>query len=474
VTSSDRARPLHLTDVTIVDTVDGSSADHRDIRIEDGRISEITATGGPVASTARRVDGAGRFVIPGFVDMHAHTLDRTDPDPIARLMLTFGVTGYRQMSGHDALLNQRAAGMLSFPTDGAAPVSLSGPLLTPMNAGTAAAARAEIRRQKAEGADFLKIVGVTPDIFTAAQETADEVGLPIACHLPTGVDVRDASRLGIGTVEHLGAGVDIPVACSSEEAELRTRVRPRNVHLPAVKIPFLEQIMGHVLARIVINPSQSTTPDQLIVMQRAIDTFDEAKARALAGQFAADGTWHCPTLIRMKAQQLCDAPAFRDDPDLRFVTRRTREKWNSAGRKFEKFTSVQRATFAALYDLQKRLVGLFDKEGVSLLAGSDTVGAAWVVAGASLHDEFDELSAAGLSPLRVLQTATRDPARFLGASDGGRLAEGSRSDLVLLDRDPVADSRNLHGLAGVIRADHYASREDLDRTQRELAAVGVD
>ncbi len=51
-----------------------------------------------------------------------------------------------------------------------------------------------------------------------------------------------------------------------------------------------------------------------------------------------------------------------------------------------------------------------------MLAGSDTVGAAWVVLGFSLHREFHELARAGLSPLRILQMTTLDAAEFLGTT----------------------------------------------------------
>src|ERR1041384_6420437 len=87
-----------LADVTVVDPRDGSAIAHQDVRIAGGRVAGIGATAGldrdPVT-----VDGRDRFVVPGFTDMHAHPLNLDDPSHELGLMLAFGITGYRQMSG---------------------------------------------------------------------------------------------------------------------------------------------------------------------------------------------------------------------------------------------------------------------------------------------------------------------------------------------------------------------------------------
>jgi imidazolonepropionase-like amidohydrolase len=177
------------------------------------------------------------------------------------------------------------------------------------------------------------------------------------------------------------------------------------------------------------------------------------KARALGRRFAAAGTWQCPTLIRLRTQQMCDSADFRDDPDLRFVSARSARAWEDAARAFARFSAADHVTFAALYRRQLELVRLFAAEGVPLLAGTDCVGAAWVIPGPSLHREFDELAEAGLDPLAVLQTTTLNPARFLGLADElGTVEPGRAADLVLLDADPIADVENLHRVSGVVRA----------------------
>ncbi|MEV7630314.1 amidohydrolase family protein [Actinoplanes sp. NPDC089786] len=449
----------HLADVAVVDPRDGSITPHQDIHFSAGRIASIGSTASPGG-------GRTRFVVPGFVDMHAHPLNLADPTPALRLMLSFGITGYRQMSGTPALLRNRPAADSRSPGLLATP----GSVLTPINAGTPAQAAAEVRRQAAAGADFIKVAVATPVVYAAIQAEADRAGLPVVGHLPTGIDVREARYRSI---EHLGPGLGLLAGCSDHEDHLRTATAGAPLKAPPFPIPFAGRIAEILIRRIVLNPTQLTTPAMLDSTREAIDTFTEDKARALARHFAATETWNCPTLIRVKAQQLCADPVFPSDPDLRYATAKERKAWTAAAKAFRrKFDESQRAVFAEQFALQLRMVKILDEEGAPLLAGTDAVGAAWVVPGASLHDEFDLLSEAGLTPLRILQTATVDPARFLHREDvSGTVDPGKEADLVLLSADPTAAATNLHQLIGVIRAGRHYSTDDLNPLRNSNTAA---
>jgi imidazolonepropionase-like amidohydrolase len=474
--STASARPIVLTDVTVVDTRDGARTPHQDVRVVDGRIAAIGVTGA-APDGAEVVEGAGRFLVPGYVDMHGHALNAPEPGPALELMLVHGITGFRQMSGTPDLLRRRREGILGLPERSPALLALPGEVLLPTNAATAGAAVAEIARQAADGVDFIKVGLVTPEVFGVAQREAARHGLPIVGHLPAGIDVRVASRAGMRSIEHLGPGVGILSACSTDEPEVRAAALAEPaVRIPSIRLPFLSRIMARVFAGIVVNPLQRAKPAAIANLRRAAATFDEDKVRALARQFATDGTWQCPTLIRVRTQEMCDSADFRDDPDLRYMSARTTAAWEKAARAFARFSVRDHVTFAAVYRRQLDLVRIFDEERVPLLAGSDCVGAAWVIPGSSLHREFDELAAAGLAPLTVLQTATLNPARFLGREDEhGTVEPGRAADLVLLDADPTADVQNLHRVSGVVRAGKHYSAADLDALKAAIAAgPGVD
>ena len=125
---------LLIRGVTVVDPRDGSVRPGQDVRIDGETIVSVAAAGdGDAPTAARVVDAAGQYLIPGFNDMHAHPLGSGDPSGSLDLMLAYGVTGFRQMSGSDRLLRDRAAGTL-MPAGAPRLLAMPGTVLTPFNA----------------------------------------------------------------------------------------------------------------------------------------------------------------------------------------------------------------------------------------------------------------------------------------------------------------------------------------------------
>ena len=184
----------------------------------------------------------------------------------------------------------------------------------------------------------------------------------------------------------------------------------------------------------------------------------------------ADGTWQCPTLIRSRTQQFCDDPAYRDNPNNRFASESTLKRWRKATAEYGSLPADMRTTYRNHYARLLGMVRIFDEEGVKMLAGSDVSGSGWEIPGFALHEEFDQLAAAGLAPLRILQMATINAAEFLGRTDVmGTVETGKDADIVLLSGNPVEDAANLHAIAGVVRAGRYFSGEALTATIETIA-----
>ena len=227
------------------------------------------------------------------------------------------------------------------------------------------------------------------------------------------------------------------------------------------------------MARVIANPVLFLDPVDFKVMQRVIDSYSTAKCRTLAATFVAHDTWQVPTLIRIRTMEIGDDPVYRNDPNLRYVGVATRRMWDELGTQFStKLPLETRRSLSEFFALQLKLVKLLQSSGVNMLAGSDSGGdGEWDIAGFSLHQEFDLLAQAGLSPLQVLQMATLNGAVFLHREAiMGSVEIGKEANLVVLDGNPMNDVRNLHKVHAVIRRGTYHPRQALDDMLNTVAA----
>jgi adenine deaminase len=109
-----------------------------------------------------------------------------------------------------------------------------------------------------------------------------------------------------------------------------------------------------------------------------------------------------------------------------------------------------------------RLVRLAKQAKTEILAGTDT-GDPYVIPGAALADELEQLVNAGLTPREALEAATLAPARFFETEKAmGAVERGKLADMVLLDANPLDDIRNVRRVEGVFTHGRYFARKDLD------------
>ncbi|MBB5684851.1 amidohydrolase family protein [Sphingobium boeckii] len=441
-----------------------------DIETESGKIVRIAQSGSQGADqTAKRVDGHGKFVVPGYNNMHAHALGPDDPSGDLALMLAEGVTGFRQMSGSDAMLQERREHRLPLTQYAPGLLVMPGAVLTPFNAGSPDEARREVTKQKAEGADFIKVALVSPEVFWATLKAASEAGLPVVGHLQPGVDPFRASRDGFHAIEHLGPGDPIWIACSSNRDALfaESAAHPA-MKAPPFKIPFLETIVMRRLKKVLINPAAFAEPAEVARLQRALDSYDADRCKAMAEEFARQQVWSVPTLVRLRTQQLADDPAYFSDPTLHYMPQANIDRWKDVTKSFNALPAPMLATYHATYARNLTLTKLLSDSGVLMLAGTDSGELAGP--GMTLQQEFVELARAGLTPLKILQMTTVLPARFLNRERSmGLVAAGYDANLVLLDANPLESAANLGKVAGVVRAGFYYSARDLQALRDRVA-----
>lgn len=100
----------------------------------------------------------------------------------------------------------------------------------------------------------------------------------------------------------------------------------------------------------------------------------------------------------------------------------------------------------AYTSLVKGIAGMREAS-IPIFAGSDAnksaSGVAKVGYGTGLQEELELLVEAGMSPVEALKAATELPARYFGLEDRGKIEVGMRADLLLLERNPLEDIKNI-------------------------------
>jgi len=207
-----------------------------------------------------------------------------------------------------------------------------------------------------------------------------------------------------------------------------------------------------------------------------LSTYDPARAATLFALLAKNHTRVCPTLVWERGGNLLDQDmaGFPHDTRAKYVP----AYWeNVTWKKFEdeildgyKIDDLTTRTRFVKKELD--VVNEMHQVGVEFLAGTDTAAGVYVFPGFSLHEELQRFVAAGFTPLAALQTATINPARFLGIEKQlGTVEKDKIADLVLLDANPLNDIRNTQKISGVVMNGRYFSRTDLDKLLADATAA---
>jgi imidazolonepropionase-like amidohydrolase len=413
VQTTARAQPqaIAITNVTLIDGTGTAPKSGVTVVVEGDRVTAI-ARASRVPIEALVLDGTGKFLIPGLRDMHAHV--SIDDEALVRYLAS-GITGVRDMaSAVEEIVRLRQAileGQRIGPRLTVAGPILQGPLPfeTPPMIRTVAGpgeARRAVDDLWAAGVDFIKVGDtVDRDVFFAIAAQARLRGLPLAGHLPVSVRPTEASRAGQRSIEHFGSARfhGLLIAFSDEEETLRHTA---------------EQALEAARAG---EASPDATLLRATFITRLLDTFSATKAEAILSETAANGTWQVPTLVAI------------------------RDVWNSQR---PDLSEEDIGVGDRLWQRYLDLIQMMRAAGIRMMAGTDLSVSADVV---PLHEELALLVEAGLTPMEALQTATRNPAEYLGIQGTeGTVEVGKVADLVMLDANPLNDIRNIGRVHAVI------------------------
>lgn len=403
-------KPVAYVGATLIDGRGGPPVQDAAVVVSGGKI----AAAGPrrdvrIPSGARRVDLAGKFLLPGLWDMHAH-FEQVEWGP---LYLAAGVTTVRDCgnemdfigSVRDTIDAGKGLGptlLLACFVDGESPGSIGTTRLREESE-----IPALITKFREARCTQVKIYqSVPPRLIAPLAKAAHEAGLTVTGHVPNGIGAVHAVEAGMDQINHIG-----------------------------------------FLVRALLSPSPSSDPDASLsgaARRKALQELDLASepSRKTIALFKSRGLVVDPTMALAELGTHTPEENARREPGLAKVAEPLRAPLASMG-------SAAGSELAALYwkaDLD--VLRALHTAGIPIVAGTDQA-----VPGHSLHREMEIYVEAGFTPMEAIQAATLVPARAMGREkESGTVEAGKRADLVVVDADPLADIRNLRRVSTVVQA----------------------
>ena len=198
------------------------------------------------------------------------------------------------------------------------------------------------------------------------------------------------------------------------------------------------------------------------------DTYSPAACRPLFEMFARRGVWHTPTLVGSAEIATIGTPASALSADRMVYAGQSLKAMWAANQSLFATPEVVRA-FRAAAVVGGVVTSDMAKAGVGILAGCDTM-----IAGFCVHEELTAMVRGGMTRLAALQTATINPARYLGREQTlGTVAAGRKADLVLLDGNPLLDIANVGRVRAVVVAGRFLDRKALDGALEGVKAAAA-
>jgi imidazolonepropionase-like amidohydrolase len=446
-----------LVGATLIDGTGRSPVSNSVIVISAGHVAAAgPRTTTPIPKSARIVDVSGRWIIPGMIDAHVHFHET------GRIYTAPGAIDLTKVVSYDdeiAWMKKRVPVTLAryLCAGVTSAISVGGPHFE--YEVRDAAARLDTAPNVFIGHGPITAVRLGHDIFppidgdeptryiATVDDARSEVRRAVAWH----ADLIKAGYLGAAFANRLQAGHPGEAA---EDAESRyfellpAIVAEAHAHGLPVTIHVTELDASKQSLRAGVDSLAHTVTDKVV--------DDEFLQLAGARHVAIMGTLASITRqleARTGHVQLTEMESRCGDPEVI-------RSWSEV----KNLPSVPRAATEAAASRQ-RIAMINVKKihdfGIGLALGTDS-GNLGLLHGASVHKEIALLHEAGIPPMDIIVAATRNAAKIAGKeSEIGTLETGKRADLVILDRDPLADIRNVSFIQDVMKGGRLFSEADL-------------
>ena len=417
-----------IENVTVIPMTTEQVLENHTVVVRGDRIIRVAPSDEAVIDDGMvRIDGSGKFLTPGFAEMHGHIPNiegsRNVVDNVLYLYIANGVTTVRGMLGSPGQLDLKHAinaGELAGPT-----LYLAGPSFSGGSVDSPEAARAKVRAQFEEGWDLLKVhPGLSLAEYTAMAETAHELGMRFGGHVPADVGVEQAIALGQDSFDHVDG------YAGAYKAEMDSRMAEGQGHMA-----IHEDIMNRLI-------------DATLNMGAAMVPTMELWETILG---VAD----------IEAQKAYD--------ELAYMPKGVVENWTNGQQR--RVDGTNQAKAGAERDIRNEFLKRMHEAGVTMLFGTDAP-QLFSVPGFSIFREFDHMTAAGMSNWEVLASGTSNVGRYFANEDRfGLVQVGHRADLLLLNSNPLENIHNIGDRSGVMVRGAWMPEAEI---QEELARIKAE
>ena len=451
---------LVIRGATVIDGAGAPPTGPVDVVVEGGRITAISPVGAPglpisssrrPAAGVREIDAEGMYLMPGFVNLHAHIHDpRTGqgvlPDYIFRLWLAHGITSVRDLGNLGGARWTADLAARSQRNEIDAPNIYPYPVFRGWSAGsvdTPAQARARIRELKRDGAIGVKFFGAPEEILWAGLDEAKKQGLKTTMHHAqldvAHADVLDTSARGLGSMEHW---YGLP------EALFDDRVLQ---DYPADYNYADEQNRFEEAGRLWSQASGPETERWSFVMDTLLER--EFSIVPTFSIYVASRDW-----MRMRRAE------WHDEYTMPSLWKFFAPDRNAHGSYWFDWGTEQEISWRDNYKRWMTFVNEYKNRGGKVGAGEDA-GYIYSTYGFGYIQELEMLREAGFHPLEVINAATLQGAKILGVeSETGSVQVGKRADLVILSENPLANLKTLYATGHI----------KLDKNNKPARVGGVD
>ncbi|MFY0689546.1 MAG: amidohydrolase family protein [Cyclobacteriaceae bacterium] len=435
-----------------------------DIVVEKNRITQIKSVGYPgvaiddnrrpqLAEGGKEIDAHGKYILPGFVDMHGHiggTSQGTSAEYVFKLWMAHGITTIRDPSAGNGLkwvLDHKeksqknsitAPRILAYTSFGQnltevpsvrtignekkGTEHLSGSITNTQQA------KSWVQANYRRGADGIKFFGASPEVMQAALEENKRLGLRSACHHAqlnvAWWNVVNSAEAGLTSMEHW---YGLPEAL------------------------FTDRVVQDYPLDYNYNNEQHRFGEAGKLWEQAAppysDKWNQVMNRLLELDFTLDPTFNIyeasRDLMRTRRAEWHDAYTL---PSLwKFYA----PSKVSHGSYWHFWGTEEEVAWKKNYKLWMTFVNEYKNRGGRVTTGSDS-GFIYQLYGFAYIRELELLREAGFHPLEVIRSATLMGAQALGMDDEiGTIEVGKLADMIIIDENPLANLKVLYGTGAI-------------------------